>query len=61
MGRACSIIGEKRGAYGVLVGRRQGRRPLGRPRRRWEDEEEEEDDDDDDYDNNNNNNNNNNQ
>jgi hypothetical protein len=30
-------IGEKRGAYRILVGRREGRRPLGRPRRRWED------------------------
>jgi hypothetical protein len=26
-----------RGAYRVLVGRPEGRRPLGRPRRRWED------------------------
>jgi hypothetical protein len=30
-------MGEGRGAYRVLVGRREGRRPLGRPRRRWED------------------------
>jgi hypothetical protein len=30
-------MGEKRGAYRVLVGRSEGRRPLGRPRRRWED------------------------
>jgi hypothetical protein len=29
--------GEKRGAYRVLVGKREGKRPLGRPRRRWED------------------------
>jgi hypothetical protein len=28
-------IGEKRGAYRILVGRPEGRRPLGRPRRRW--------------------------
>jgi hypothetical protein len=28
---------EKRGAYRILVGRPEGRRPLGRPRRRWED------------------------
>jgi hypothetical protein len=28
---------EKRGAYRILVGRHEGRRPLGRPRRRWED------------------------
>jgi hypothetical protein len=27
----------KRGAYRVLVGRPEGRRPLGRPRHRWED------------------------
>jgi hypothetical protein len=30
-------IGEVRGAYNTLVGRPEGRRPLGRPRRRWED------------------------
>jgi hypothetical protein len=30
-------IGEARGAYNILVGRPEGRRPLGRPRRRWED------------------------
>jgi hypothetical protein len=29
--------GEGRGAYRVLVGRPEGRRPLGRPRRRCED------------------------
>jgi hypothetical protein len=29
--------GKRRGAYRVLVGKREGRRPLGRPRRRWED------------------------
>jgi hypothetical protein len=28
---------EGRGAYMILVGRPAGRRPLGRPRRRWED------------------------
>jgi hypothetical protein len=28
---------EKRGAYRIFVGRPEGRRPLGRPRRRWED------------------------
>jgi hypothetical protein len=27
----------KRSAYRMLVGRPEGRRPLGRPRRRWED------------------------
>jgi hypothetical protein len=30
-------MGEGRGAYRVLVGRPEGRRPLGRPRHRWED------------------------
>jgi hypothetical protein len=28
---------EERGVYRVLVGKPEGRRPLGRPRRRWED------------------------
>jgi hypothetical protein len=28
-------MGEKRGAYRILVGRSEGRRPLGRPRHRW--------------------------
>jgi hypothetical protein len=27
--------GEVRGAYNILVGRPEGRRPLGRPRRIW--------------------------
>jgi hypothetical protein len=31
------IFREKRGAYRILVGRPEGRRPLGRSRRRWED------------------------
>jgi hypothetical protein len=30
-------MGEGRGAYRILVGRPEGRRPLRRPRRRWED------------------------
>jgi hypothetical protein len=30
-------MGEVRGAYNILVGRPEGRRPLGRHRRRWED------------------------
>jgi hypothetical protein len=30
-------MGERRGAYRALVGKSEGRRPLGRPRRRWED------------------------
>jgi hypothetical protein len=32
-----SRMGERRGAYRVLVGNPEERRPLGRPRRRWED------------------------
>jgi len=30
-------MSEERGAYRVLVGKPEGRRPLGRPRRRWVD------------------------
>jgi hypothetical protein len=30
-------MGEKRNAYRILVGKPEGRRPLGRPRRRWVD------------------------
>jgi len=30
-------MGERRGIYRVLVGKPEGKRPLGRPRRRWED------------------------
>jgi hypothetical protein len=30
-------MGEVRGAYNISVGRPEGRRPLGRPRRRWKD------------------------
>jgi hypothetical protein len=29
-------VGEGRGVYRVLVGRSEGKRPMGRPRRRWE-------------------------
>jgi hypothetical protein len=29
--------GEERGGYRVLVGRPEGKRQMGRPRRRWED------------------------
>jgi hypothetical protein len=32
-----ACMGEVRGAYNILVRRPEGRRPLGRPRRRWED------------------------
>jgi hypothetical protein len=37
MGGACSTYGENRGAYRVLVRKPEGKRPLGRPRRRWKD------------------------
>ena len=30
-------IGERRGVHKVLVGKPKGKRPWGRPRRRWED------------------------
>jgi hypothetical protein len=30
-------MGERRGVYRVLVGKPEGKRPLGGPRRRWED------------------------
>ena len=29
-------MGERRGVYRVLVGKPEGKRPLGRPRRKWE-------------------------
>jgi hypothetical protein len=37
MGEACSPNGEKKNAYRLLVGKPAGKRPLGRPRRRWVD------------------------
>ena len=37
MGGACSTYGESGGVYRILVGIPEGKRPLGRPRRRWED------------------------
>ena len=37
MGGALTRMGEGRGAHTVLVGKPEGKRPLGRPRRRWED------------------------
>jgi hypothetical protein len=30
-------MGEERNLYNVLVGKSEGKRPLGRPRRRWQD------------------------
>jgi hypothetical protein len=35
--RHVARMGERRGAYRALVGKPEGRRPLERPRRRWED------------------------
>jgi hypothetical protein len=32
-----ACVGERRDVYRVLVGKPEGRRPLGRPRRNWED------------------------
>ena len=36
MGGACSAYGERRGVCRVLVGKPEGKRPLGRDRRRWD-------------------------
>ena len=38
MGGDVARMGEGRGAYRVLVGKPEGKRPLGRPRRRWVDD-----------------------
>jgi hypothetical protein len=37
MGRAYNTLGEMINAYRILVGRSEGKRPLGRPKNRWED------------------------
>jgi hypothetical protein len=37
MGGACSTYGERRDVYRVLVGKPYRKRPLGRPKSRWED------------------------
>ena len=37
MGGACSAYGGEERCIQVLVGKPEGKRPLGRPRRRWED------------------------
>jgi hypothetical protein len=37
MGRALACMGEGRVVHRVLVGKPEGTKPLGRPRRRWED------------------------
>jgi hypothetical protein len=36
MGGACSAYGEERGGHVVLMWKPEGKRPLWRPRRRWE-------------------------
>jgi hypothetical protein len=36
MGWACGTYGGRRGVYRVLVGKPEGKRPLERPRRRWD-------------------------
>jgi hypothetical protein len=37
VGGTCGTHGEGRGVYKVLVGRPERKRPVGRPRRKWED------------------------
>ena len=37
MGRVFSQMGEGRGTFKILTGKPTGKRPLGRPRHRWED------------------------
>jgi hypothetical protein len=37
MGGACSTKGEKMNAWRILVGKPEGKKPLGRPKRRWVD------------------------
>jgi hypothetical protein len=37
MSKACSTNGEKGNAYRILVGKPEGKRPVGRQRRRWVD------------------------
>jgi len=37
MGGTLARMGKRRGVYRVLVGKPEGKRPLGRPRHRWED------------------------
>jgi hypothetical protein len=36
MGRACSTNGEKRNSCRIFVGKPEVKRPLGRPRHRWQ-------------------------
>jgi hypothetical protein len=35
--RHVAQVGEKKNAYSILKGKSEGKKPLGRPRRRWED------------------------
>jgi hypothetical protein len=35
MGRTCRTNGEKGNAFRILLGKSEGKSPLGRPRRRW--------------------------
>jgi hypothetical protein len=37
VGGTCGMQGGGGGVYRLLVGRHEGKRPLGRPRRRWKD------------------------
>jgi hypothetical protein len=37
VGGTCGTHGDRRGVYRILIGSPEGKRPLGRPRRRWED------------------------
>jgi len=36
VGRTCGMHGEGKGVYRILVWRPEGKRPLGSPRRRWD-------------------------
>jgi hypothetical protein len=38
MGEACSTNGEKRNVYRIMVGKPEGKSPLGRLRSRWTDD-----------------------
>jgi hypothetical protein len=37
MGKTCGTHGRERNVYRVLMRKPEGKKPLGRPRRRWED------------------------
>ena len=36
MSKACDTMGNERGAWKLLVGKPDGKRPVGRPRMRWD-------------------------